>query len=122
MVTLFSNQAGASAIAEAGARLSRHGITHSCSCSCHGSSVALTSSAQRCDENFCEATLKGAFAMARFKFRWALVALMTLGLVAAVSATRAKAEDKEKEGDEVKVKFDEVPAAVKAMLTKEAAG
>jgi hypothetical protein len=59
--------------------------------------------------------------MARFKLRWALAAVMALGLIAAVT-TRAKAEDKEKEGDEVKVKFAEVPAAVQATLTKEANG
>jgi aerobic-type carbon monoxide dehydrogenase small subunit (CoxS/CutS family) len=60
--------------------------------------------------------------MARFDVRWALAAVMTLGLVAAAATTRAKAEEKEKEEGEVKVKFDEVPAAVKATLTKEANG
>jgi hypothetical protein len=63
---------------------------------------------------------KGALAMARYKVRSALVALMTLGLASAVTTTRAKAEEKEEK--EVKVKFDEVPAAVKATLTKESDG
>jgi hypothetical protein len=48
-----------------------------------------------------------------------LALLLAAGLTAGTLAVRA--EEKE-EGDEVKVKFDDCPAAVKATITKEAEG
>jgi hypothetical protein len=50
---------------------------------------------------------------------WKVLSLLVaLGLVACTLAIRAE----EKEENEVKVKFDDCPAAVKATLTKEAGG
>jgi len=48
--------------------------------------------------------------------------LVALGLAACTMAIRAEEKKEEKEGDEVKVKFDECPAAVKATLNKESGG
>ena len=55
------------------------------------------------------------------KSRWILILVAALGLTAFTTVGRA--EDKEKEeGNEVKVKFDDCPAAVKATFTAEAKG
>jgi len=47
--------------------------------------------------------------------------LLALGLVTCTMAIRAE-EKEEKEADEVKVKFDDCPAPVKATITKESFG
>jgi hypothetical protein len=51
--------------------------------------------------------------------RWLLTGLCVFGLTAAVTVS-VRADDKE--GKEVKMKFDDVPAAVKTTITKEADG
>src|SRR5690349_7553520 len=51
-----------------------------------------------------------------------LCLLVALALAGFTTAVRAESKENEKEADEVKVKFDDCPAAVKATLTKEAGG
>jgi len=53
--------------------------------------------------------------------RWLLIGVCALGLTAALSLN-VRADDKDKEENEVKMKFDDVPAAVKTTITKEADG
>src|SRR6476659_8661192 len=50
-----------------------------------------------------------------------LVALLAIGLMSTASLVRAEEKEKE-EGKEVKVKFDQVPAAVQKTLTEESKG
>ena len=51
--------------------------------------------------------------------RWILVLLAAFGLAAFTTLSRAEDKEKKEEGDEVKVKFDDCPAAVKATFNKE---
>ncbi len=52
--------------------------------------------------------------------RWILAAFLSIGIVGAV--TSASAADKHKDKQDVKIPMDQVPAAVKATLEKEAKG
>jgi hypothetical protein len=58
----------------------------------------------------------------RMRSRNILSLLVALGLAVCTMAVRAEEKKEEKEADEVKVKFDDCPAAVKATITKEAEG
>jgi hypothetical protein len=53
--------------------------------------------------------------------RWLLSGLCVAGLTAAITVA-VRADDKDKEENEVKMKIDEVPAAVKATIVYEANG
>src|SRR5476651_1235427 len=53
---------------------------------------------------------------------WLLAGFISLGLFGCASNMQGEHKDKDKEGDEVKVSFDQAPAAVKATLTKESNG